>query len=73
MSEEHHGSKNVVSISKSMLWMMVSGILGLLLVVSVFTQGFGIVAGKSAVPSGYAPLPSPSRPRRPTPTSGNRS
>src|SRR3989344_6054331 len=65
---EHHHQKDsgTVEISKSTLWMIVSGILGLLLVVSIFTSGFGIV--KDAAPSGYAPSPSPSPSPSPAPS-----
>ena len=65
MTEEHQHQEHqhqkpkgsgVVEISKSTLWMIISGILGILLVVSVFTQGFGIVRENSG---GYIAQPSP--------------
>src|SRR3989344_1044445 len=62
MGEEHQHHKlkepGTIEISKSMLWMIVSGILAVLLTVSIFTSGFGIV--KNPSPTVYAPSPSPS-------------
>src|SRR3989344_1767617 len=45
---EHHHQKDsgTVEISKSTLWMIVSGILGVLLVASIFTSGIATVNAK---------------------------
>jgi len=37
----HHAKKEHVKIKKSSLWMMLSGILAVILVISIFTGGFG--------------------------------
>ena len=46
MTDEHihHGEKkdNSIRITKSGLWQIISGILGVLLVISIFTSGFGV-------------------------------
>jgi len=58
-----------VEISKSTLWMIISGILGVLLIVSVFTSGFGIkgVDSPTGLAVGAAPSPSPSPSPSPQP------
>lgn len=46
MPEEHehkdHKKEETIQISKTSLWQIVSGVLGLLLVISIFTGGFGL-------------------------------
>jgi len=56
--------EETVTFSKTTLWKGVSGVLGLLLVLSVFTGGFGLGSGSNslsgavvAAPSGEAPSP----------------
>jgi len=61
MSNER--KEGTVEISKSSLWMIISGVVFVLLIISVFTAGFGIV--KNDTPTGLAggqlyPSPSPS-------------
>ena len=42
MAEEHKEHHEHKKIKKSVIWQLVSGVLGILLVVSVFTSGFGL-------------------------------
>ena len=50
---EHHPQKDNLTMSKLTIWKSVSAILGLLLVISIFTSGFGFGSEKSA-PSAVA-------------------
>ena len=39
--EEQTKAEGTVSLKKSTIWQIVSGVLGVLLVISIFTSGFG--------------------------------
>jgi len=69
MNEEHesHHKKDNLTISKVTIWKSISGILGLLLIIAVFTGGFGFGSGKS-VPSAAAQPAQPRVPSAPSPT-----
>ena len=63
--EEHQGVKSkehqkeeTVTISKTSLWKGISGVLGLLLILSIFTGGFGL---KNSPTPGVIGAPTPSR------------
>ena len=63
--EEHTKKEENFTVSKVGLWKTVSGILGLLLILSIFTSGFGIKTGTPSAlptaPTGVAPAaPQPS-------------
>jgi len=55
---EEERKDGTIEINKSTLWMIVSIFLGILLVISLFTEGFGI--GKDDGPTGFVAQPSPS-------------
>lgn len=65
MGEEHHAKHSkesgTIEISKSTLWMIISGVLFVMLVTSVFTSGFGIVSKNSVVQGVAAPSPQPNQ------------
>ncbi|MBI2661952.1 DsbA family protein [Candidatus Woesearchaeota archaeon] len=59
---KEHQKEETVTFSKITLWKIVSGVLGLLLVISIFTGGFSLGSNSPsgavvAAPSGAAPLP----------------
>ncbi len=63
--EEHQGIKlkehqkeETVTFSKTVLWKGVSGVLGVLLVISIFTGGFGV--GNNSPTGAFVGVPSPS-------------
>jgi len=60
--------EETVTLKKSTIWMGISGVLAVLLIISVFTGGFGIKGGSNSDNSGniVAPNPSPS----PSPSPG---
>jgi len=64
---KEHQKEETVTFSKTTLWKGISGVLGLLLVLSVFTGGFGLGGSSStgaavAVPSPDMAAPSPNTP-----------
>jgi len=59
-SSKEYQKEEIVTFSKTRLWKGVSGVLGLLLVISIFTGGFGLGSNSpsgalAAVPNGAAP------------------
>ncbi len=52
--EEQTKAEGTVSLKKSTIWQIVSGVLGVLLVISIFTSGFGFGNNVVAVPTGNA-------------------
>ena len=60
--------EEIFKLKKSTIWMGISGVLAVLLIISVFTGGFGIKGGSNSDNSGniVAPNPSPS----PSPSPG---
>src|SRR3989338_4665377 len=64
--KEQEKGETLLTISKTTLWKWVSGILGILLVLSIFTGGFGL---SSDSPTGAAAVaPTPSKAAQPTPS-----
>ena len=64
--KEQEKGETLLTISKTTLWKGVSGILGILLVLSIFTGGFGL---SSDSPTGAAAVaPTPSKAAQPTPS-----
>ncbi|MBR9691585.1 thioredoxin domain-containing protein [Candidatus Woesearchaeota archaeon] len=65
--EEHEQKKDALTISKVTLWKTIAGILGVLLLISVFMSGFGI---KSDL-DGTATAPTEAQPAQPRGDSGS--
>jgi len=60
---KHSKDSGVIEISKAGLWMIISGVLFVVLIISVFTSGFGIVnKGSAAAPIAAAAGPGPNQP-----------
>ncbi|MBS3137310.1 DsbA family protein [Candidatus Woesearchaeota archaeon] len=64
--KEQEKEETLLTISKITLWKVVSGILGILLILSIFTGGFGL---SNDSPTGAAVVaPAPSKAAQPTPS-----
>src|SRR3990167_6090400 len=57
--------EDTIQLSKSTLWQIVSGVLGILLIISIFTSGFGF--GNDSSPTGGAVV-NPTNPGNNIPT-----
>ncbi len=69
LKPKEHQKEETITFSKTTVWKGVSGVLGVLLILSIFTGGFGF--GNDSLPGAVIEAPSPSRAAPSAPSAGS--